>query len=142
MFRFEKLEAWQLAIELAQRVYSATRHFPDTERFGLTSQMRRAAVSISSNIAEGSGRGTDTDFARFLEIGYGSLMEVVSQLRIAELQGFLSPEDFKALYAECERLARVLSGLRCSLSGLNTKRITSSDRSKSGTRPSTLDRRR
>jgi hypothetical protein len=63
MFRFEKLEAWQLAIELARRVYSATSHFPDAERFGLTSQMRRAAVSISSNIAEGSGRATDTDCA-------------------------------------------------------------------------------
>jgi len=135
MFRFEKLEAWQLAIEIAQRVYKATSQFPENERFGLTSQMRRSAVSISSNIAEGSGRGTDTDFARFLEIGYGSLMEVVSQSQIAKLQGFLSPEEFQTLYAESERLARVISGLRSSLSGLNTKRLNS------GPRPSTLDSR-
>jgi four helix bundle protein len=134
MFRFEKLEAWQMAIELAERVYKATNRFPDNERFGLTSQMRRAAVSISSNIAEGSGRASDSGFARFLEIAYGSLMEIISQSQIAKLQGFLKPAEHEELYKGAERLARVLSGLRASLSHRNIKRP-------SGPRPSSLDPR-
>jgi four helix bundle protein len=136
MFRFEKLDAWQMAVALAERVYQATGNFPDNERFGLTSQMRRSTVSISSNIAEGTGRSSDADFARFLEIAYGSLMEVVSQSHIAKLQGFLNAVDFDDIYQSCERLARVLSGLRSSLSGRNPKRPSS------GPRPSTLDPRR
>jgi four helix bundle protein len=74
MFRFEKLDVWQRSIEFASRIYEATRSFPADERFGLTNQMRRAGVSISSNIAEGSGRVSDVDFARFVEIAYASLM--------------------------------------------------------------------
>jgi four helix bundle protein len=134
MFRFEKLEAWQMAIELAGRVYELSSRFPDNERFGLTSQMRRSAVSISSNIAEGSGRASDSDFARFLEIAYGSLMEVVSQSQIAVIQGFLKRDDYGELYKRAERLARVLSGLRASLSHRNIKRP-------SGPRHSTIDPR-
>jgi 23S rRNA-intervening sequence protein len=75
MFRFERLVVWHKAIEFADHVYSATKGFPVDERFGLTSQLRRAAVSISSNIAAGSGRPSDKEFARFLEIAYGSVME-------------------------------------------------------------------
>ena len=88
MFGFEKLEVWQRAIEFADDVYTCTRGFPDSERFGLTSQMRRAVVSISSNIAEGSGRGSKRDFGRFVEIAYGSVMEVVSQAQIARRHSF------------------------------------------------------
>jgi four helix bundle protein len=88
VFRFEKLEVWQNAIEFAGRVYDFTRPFPADERFGLTSQMRRAAVSISSNIAEGSSRNSDVDFRRFLEIAYGSLMEVVSQHPSQRIRSF------------------------------------------------------
>ena len=117
MFRFEKLEVWQLAVELADRVYQVTSRFPEAERFGLTSQMRRASVSVSSNIAEGSGRGSDADFARFVEIGYGSVMEVVSQSHIAKRQNTLLSEDFQDLHDRAERLARMLSGLRASLLG-------------------------
>ncbi len=83
MFRFEKLDVWQKAVEFADGVYGITGRFPGEERFGLTSQMRRAAVSISSNVAEGTGRSSDRDFAHFVEIAYGSLMEVVSQLKVA-----------------------------------------------------------
>ncbi len=115
MFRFEKLEVWQRAIAFADRVYEVTRAFPGDERFGLTSQMRRAAVSISSNIAEGSGRSSDKDFAHFVEIAYGSLMEVVSQGRIAMRQSFLPTEAHDELYQHAEELARMLSGLRNSL---------------------------
>ena len=74
---------WRKAIDFADLVYAATRSFPDDERFGLRNQMRRAAVSVSSNIAEGSGRTSKKDFARFVELAYGSLMEIVSQLEIA-----------------------------------------------------------
>ncbi|MDB6117439.1 MAG: ribosomal protein [Verrucomicrobiaceae bacterium] len=89
MFNFEKLEVWQKAILFANHVYSITRSFLDNEKFGLTSQMRRAAVSVSSNIAEGSGRFSTKDFARFVEYATGSVFEVVSQARIGLHQGFL-----------------------------------------------------
>jgi four helix bundle protein len=82
MFNFEKLDVWHKAIDFADFVYSITRTFPDTERFGLTSQMRRAAVSIASNLAEGSSRSSRTDFARFIELASGSVYEVVSQAMI------------------------------------------------------------
>jgi|SRR6266496_2646218 len=77
MFNFEKLDVWQEAIQFADLVYELTGDFPGEERFGLTSQMRRAAVSISSNLAEGSSRVSRTDFDRFVEIATGSLFEVV-----------------------------------------------------------------
>jgi four helix bundle protein len=115
MFRFEKLDVWQKAIDFADRVYVVTRDLPVDERFGLTSQMRRAAVSISSNIAEGSGRGSDKDFAHFIEISYSSLMEVVSQVHVAVRQCFVKENDRATLYANAEELARMLSGLKASL---------------------------
>ncbi len=82
-FRFEKLEVWQQARKLNRKIYDCTRGFPDEERYALMSQIRRASVSVASNIAEGSGRNSDVDFSRFLEISYGSLMEVISQLYLA-----------------------------------------------------------
>jgi four helix bundle protein len=112
MFHFEKLEVWQKAIEFADLVYSGTRSFPSDERFGLTNQMRRAAVSISSNLAEGSSRHSKVDFARFVEISTGSLFEVVSQAFIAKRQGFLSEEQFGELYRAAEEQSRMQSGLR------------------------------
>ena len=115
MFNFEKLDAWQHAIEFANLVYSATRSFPTDERFGLTNQMRRAATSISSNLAEGSSRSSKPDFARFVEIATGSLFEVVSQSVIARRQGFLSEADAQHIYENAERQGRILSGLRNSL---------------------------
>ena len=115
MFNFEKLDVWRKAIEFADLVYSATKAFPDDERFGLTSQMRRAAVSVSSNIAEGASRFSRDDYARFLEIATGSLFEVVSQSFIATKQGFMSDQDRLRLYAAAEERSRMLSGLRRSL---------------------------
>ncbi len=114
MFTFEKLETWHKAIDFANLVYSVTKDFPGDERFGLTSQMRRAAVSISSNIAEGSSRFSKNDFARFLEIATGSVFEVVSQSFIARKQGFLNEPDFKKIYVAAEEQGRMLSGLRAS----------------------------
>ena len=115
MFRFEKLDVWQKAVDFADRVYVVTRDFPAEERFGLTSQMRRASVSISSNLAEGSGRSSNKDFSHFVEIAYGSLMEVVSQTQVAFRQSFLNDDDRGVLYIAAEELARMLSGLRASL---------------------------
>ena len=115
MFRFEKLEVWQKAVDLASDVYAATRGFPADERYGLTSQLRRAAVSISSNIAEGSSRSSDVDFARFVEIAYGSQLEVVSEALVANRLSFLDQALLRGLYDKSEEVARMLSGLRARL---------------------------
>ncbi len=115
MFRFEKLEVWNKVIDYADEVYSLSKSFPADERFGLTGQMRRSAVSISSNIAEGNGRSSDKDFARFIEISYGSLMECVSQSHIASRQNFMQATQFQQMHSAAEELARMLSGLRNTL---------------------------
>lgn len=115
MFNFEKLEVWEKAIELADTIYRLTQTFPREEAFGLTSQIRRAAVSISSNIAEGSSRSSTTDFARFIEIATGSLFEVVSQSMIAQCRGYISEQGYRSLYEDAERIGRMASGLRHSL---------------------------
>lgn len=117
MFRFEKLDAWQYAVDLADVIYQVSRSFPSDERFGLTNQIRRASVSISANIAEGSGRISDRDNLRFVEIAYGSLMEVVSHATIAHRQKFLSDDSHQDIYQRADRLARILSGLRNKLRG-------------------------
>jgi four helix bundle protein len=115
MFNFEKLEVWQKAIDFADLVYVNTREFPAEERFGLTNQMRRAAVSISSNIAESFSRSFRTDFARSIEIATGSVFEVVSQFFVGRCQGFLNKSRFDALYRAAEEQSKMLSGLRKSL---------------------------
>lgn len=112
MFGFEKLEVWQKSVGLANEVYRLTRTFPSDERFGLTSQIRRSSVSISANIAEGSGRGSDKDFARFVEVAFGSLMELVSHARIALDQTLLNRAGYDAVYDRAVELSRMLSGLR------------------------------
>jgi four helix bundle protein len=114
MFNFEKLEVWQKAIAFAGSVYRLTASFPADERFGLTNQIRRAAVSVSSNIAEGSAR-PPADYTRFLTYASGSVSELVTQAAIARNQGFLSPEDFAQIYRDAEEISRMLSGLRKSL---------------------------
>ncbi len=115
MFHFEKLEVWQKAIDFADLVYTDTRSFPSDERFGLTNQMRRAAVSISSNLAEGASRHSKTDFARFVEIANGSVFEVVSQAFVAKRQGFFGNDQFQLLYQAAEEQSRMQSGLRKAL---------------------------
>lgn len=115
MFKFEKLDVWQKAVEYAELIYEVTRTFPVEEKFGLMSQLRRSAVSVSSNIAEGSSRSSDTDLARFIEIAYGSLLESVSELEIAKRQGFLGDKMFESAYKKAEDLARMLSGFRRSI---------------------------
>ena len=115
MFNFEKLDVWQKAIDFADLIYNETRAFPAEERFGLTNQLRRASVSISSNIAEGSSRSSRTDFARFAEIAAGSVFEAVSQSFIARRQSFFSEDQFRNIYTNAEQLSRILGDLRKSL---------------------------
>ncbi len=115
MFGCEKLTVWQKAVEYADLIYKVTRSFPTEERFGLTSQLRRSAVSISSNIAEGSSRSSRADFARFVEIAYGSLLESISELKIAKRQEFLNDAMLDTAYKKAEELAKMLSAFRRTL---------------------------
>jgi four helix bundle protein len=115
MFGFEKLDVWTKTLDWAEHVYSITDQFPKEEMFGLKSQIRRSAASVSANVAEGSGRGTPRDFVRFLSIAYGSLVEAVSHLHLARRRSLIADDQFDAVYAEAEELARMLSGLRKSL---------------------------
>jgi four helix bundle protein len=115
MFNFEKLDVWQEAISFADLIYEVSAKFPDQERFALINQMRRAAVSISSNIAEGSSRLSRIDFARFVEIATGSLFETLSQARIALNQKFLPRDAYTRICTAAEKQSRILSGLRRSL---------------------------
>jgi four helix bundle protein len=106
-----KLRAFQLADELAVAVYRATTNFPREEMFGLTSQMRRAAVSIASNIVEGAARQSKPDYLRFLDIAYGSAREVEYQISLADKLGFLDSGNAKTLEAKAAETAKVLNGL-------------------------------
>jgi four helix bundle protein len=115
MFNFEKLDIWQKAIDFADLIYNETRPFLAEERFGLTNQLRRAAISVSSNIAEGSWCSSKTDFARFIEIAAGSVFETVSQAFVARRQNLLSENNFRGIYSAAEEQSRMLSGLRRSL---------------------------
>jgi four helix bundle protein len=99
-------------MEWTRLTYEATHRFPDSERFGLTSQLRRSAVSVPSNIAEATGRSSDADLSRFLEIAYGSLMEAVCQSKLALDFGYMSESDYLSLRAKGQEIARMLSGLR------------------------------
>src|ERR1700751_2391701 len=119
MFPFEKLDVWQKAIDFADLVYTQACTFPVDERFGLTNQMRRAAVSISSNIAEGSSRMSQADFRRFIELATGSVFEVISQSFVGRRQGFLTEDSFQCLYSAAEQIGRMLSGLRRSLADIS-----------------------
>lgn len=102
------LVAWQKGIELGLEVYRLTTSFPDTERFGLVTQLRRAGVSISSNIAEGYGRGTTVDYVRFLRTARGSLYEIDTQMLFASRLGYLTESAYTALVNECGRILAAL----------------------------------
>ena len=105
MFNFEKLDVWQKAITLADVIYNDTRSFPADERFGLTNQMRRSVVSVSSNIAEGLSRSSKSDFGRFVEIATGSVFELVSQGFVARRQHFLTKKGLARFMSIRKKLA-------------------------------------
>lgn len=115
IFGFENLAAYQRALDLVDKVYDLMKGFPSEEKFALCDQLRRAVVSVPSNIAEGLGRMSGKEQVRFIEISYGSLMEVYCQLTIAKRRQYISEEEFKDLAKLIEDIAKPLSGLRKSL---------------------------
>jgi four helix bundle protein len=108
---FEDLEVWQWSMELVYEIYSLTQEFPKPEIYGLASQLRRAAVSIPSNIAEGKGRASDRDFAVFLGYARGSLHELHTQLLIAKHLGYISEAAAETAIERIGHVGRMLSGL-------------------------------
>jgi four helix bundle protein len=113
---YKDLVAWQKAMDLVTVTYRATAGFPKDELFGLTSQLRRAAVSIPSNIAEGQGRLSEREFRHFLGQARGSLMEVETQAQIEENLGHLRKEQTTTLMPQCAEVGRILNGLLASVS--------------------------
>ena len=107
------LVTWQESMNLAEMIYTSTAQFPGTERFGLSLQMRRAAVSVISNISEGAARRSPREFGRFLEIARGSLAELDAQLNLAARLGFLRVDQ--PVYRQCERCGRLLTALTASI---------------------------
>jgi len=113
---YQELIAWQRAMDLVEEVYKASKNFPREEIYALTSQIRRAAVSIPSNIAEGQGRRTTADFLRHLSIAYGSLREVETQILMAERLGYSGLEQTETVMNRAGEVGRLLNGLMASLS--------------------------
>lgn len=114
-YSFEKLEVWKNARELAKAIYILSAKFSNTEKYGLASQIQRAAVSVSSNIAEGSGRNSPKEKIRFIEIAYGSLMETLSQLFIAKDLDYISDSDIAEIRPLIEHISAQLSVWRNNL---------------------------
>lgn len=112
---YRDLIVWQKAMDLATDVYRVTEAFPSREQFGLTNQMRRASVSIPSNIAEGQGRGTTKDYVHFLHIARGSLQELETQMLLAQRLKFTSESEVQNLLVLCDEVSRLVSGLMNSL---------------------------
>lgn len=115
MFRFEKLEIWQLAISYGSKIYDFANTLPKEELFGLSSQLKRAAVSISNNIAEGSGGTTNRDFRNFLDISVKSALEVISMLSFCKKRNFINVQLLAELYEESEKLIRKINAFKKSL---------------------------
>ena len=110
-FPFEKLEVWKKSIDLATMIYKLTSSFPKAEMYGLSSQIQRAAVSVSSNIAEGSVRFSVKEQVRFYEVAFGSLMEVISQTILAKKLNYISDENFIEIRSLTEEISRMLNAL-------------------------------
>lgn len=110
-----KLRAFELADSLVLSIYRESRGFPREEQFGLTSQLRRAAVSVASNIVEGCARNSQADYLRFLDMAFGSIREVEYQLTLAARLDYLNPDAAVALTKQADETARVLAGLLRSL---------------------------
>jgi len=108
---YENLEVWRLSIELTKKIYLETKNFPQSEIYGLTNQMRRAAVSIPSNISEGKGRSTAKDFVHFLHLSTGSLYELSTQIVIAYEVGYLQEQKKDELMSDISRISAKIKGL-------------------------------
>lgn len=115
MHRFKELEIWKRSRLYCSKIYSITSSFPEIEKFGLTNQLRRASVSIPSNIAEGSSRKSNKDFSRFLEITLGSAYEIETQLLIASDLKFISKNESSSLSIELEEIIKMISKFKSTL---------------------------
>lgn len=118
----EDLDVWKKAIELAECIYGVTRNFPNDEKFGLVSQMRRAAVSIASNIAEGAARQSKKEFVQFLSIASGSTSELLTQIIISDRIGVVDSQELANAHQLADRVARMLQGLIKALRRKETER--------------------
>ena len=112
VFSFEKLEVWKESILLVKTIYDLTDNFPSTEKFGLISQLRRASISISSNLAEGTSRNTDKDKAHFSTMAYSSTMEVLNQLLISKELNFINDKDYLEIRKHIYKISNMLNALR------------------------------
>lgn len=111
MFKFEKLEVWRKSIDLYQQISEASRTIQQWEQFSLGEQLRRAALSVSANIAEGTGREGNKESKYFFNVAKGSVYEVVSLLEVMKQKGYLNSPAYEKLYQECDEIARMLTGL-------------------------------
>ena len=111
-FAYRKLKVYQKALHWVLDVYELCKQFPDVERFALNTQVRRAAISVTSNIAEGMSRSSNKEVLHFLEISFGSLMEVQSQMEIAQLLNYITKEEMDELDVKTREIAKMLSGLK------------------------------
>lgn len=108
----KNLDGWKKAMDLVEEVYKITLNFPQDERFGIISQLRRAAVSVPSNIAEGAGRRTDKEFVHFLSIAIGSLNELDTQIELSFKLKYIATEDHASLIAKIDDCKAIIFGLR------------------------------
>lgn len=117
MHNYKNLHIWQEGINLARKIYEVTATFPDNEKYGIVSQMTRAAVSIPSNIAEGAGRNSNKDFANFLSIAIGSIFELHTQMAICEQIGYINEETTKQLEQQIYTLQQQITTYKQRIEG-------------------------
>ena len=108
-YSFERLDVWKISIDLVEDIYNLTNNFPDSEKYGLISQLRRSAISISSNISEGSSRKSNKDKARFTQIAYSSLMEMLNQIIISHKLDYLDREQYMSVRTKIAELSNKLN---------------------------------
>ncbi|MEW6556763.1 MAG: four helix bundle protein [Elusimicrobiota bacterium] len=111
MFNFEKLIVWQKAVKFSDEIYEMTKRFPKEEIFGITSQLRRASISIALNIDEGAGRKSKKEFSHFLAMAYGSLCEVITILKICLSRKYIDEKIYVKFYTDGEEIARMISSI-------------------------------
>jgi len=111
-YSFEKLDVWKFSIKFVKDIYKVTRKFPSEEKFGLVSQINRAAVSVPSNIAEGSSRNSSKEKSHFTSIAYGSMMELITQLTISKEIGYIKYDVYNVLREQAEVITNKLNALR------------------------------
>jgi four helix bundle protein len=123
-YSFEKLEVWHDSRELTKLVYSITKKFPDDEKFGLTNQMRRSTISVSSNIVEGSYRTTSKDKSNFMTIAYSSLMELLNQAIVSLDLKYINEDQYDEIRKQIEKISNKLNALTKYFKSISNKTLT------------------